>query len=304
MMKSKVVLITCYFGKLPNYFPLWLKSCAYNETFNWIVFTDDKSKYDSPKNVKIIIMSFDDMRKLVKSKVNFATNINKPYKLCDFKVLYGKIFAEYINEYSHWGHCDLDVIWGNLSKFITDDKLQKYDRLFDLGHLSIYKNTDIVNDYYKKEYSGLDYKTILESPHHFGFDENKGMNLIYKENYIPMLVENVCADINYRYFEINVNRINVKHDYFIFDKGQLWGYNQGKPTKEYLYVHLQKRKMLYKKEIESLSKYYIFPISFSADANVQYNLLDKLYFTIKMLKNDIGIRIKWNYHWRLKWVTR
>ena len=42
-MKSKVTFIIPYFGKLPNYFDLFLKSCKYNGGYRWIVFTDDKT---------------------------------------------------------------------------------------------------------------------------------------------------------------------------------------------------------------------------------------------------------------------
>ena len=47
----KVVLITMYFGKLPNYFSLFLKSCEKNKDFNWLIFTDDNTNYNYPKNV-------------------------------------------------------------------------------------------------------------------------------------------------------------------------------------------------------------------------------------------------------------
>lgn len=51
-MKNKVCFVVPYFGKFPSYFDLFLKSCKYNEDFNWIIFTDDKEDYDYPNNVK------------------------------------------------------------------------------------------------------------------------------------------------------------------------------------------------------------------------------------------------------------
>lgn len=303
-MKNKVAIIACYFGKLPNYFPLWLKSCGSNKEFTWFVFTDDVTCYEYSDNIKIISMSFENAKQLVENKVDFKVNIAKPYKFCDFKVLYGIVFEDYIKAYTHWGHCDLDVIFGDLSQFITDDKLEKYDRLYDLGHLSIYKNTDSVNNYYRKCYSGLDYKVILGSPHHFGFDESKGLNLLYRDNKLPMLIENVCADINYRCMEFHVNRTNSIHDYFEYCEGEIWGCNEGRKTVEYSYIHLQKRKMKYADSLKSIEKYYIFPDCFSEDCNMKYDSIDKLRFKLKALCNEMKAKIKWNYHWKYKWLSR
>lgn len=36
---NSVCIIIPYFGKLPNYFQLWLESCKNNDSFTWLVFT-------------------------------------------------------------------------------------------------------------------------------------------------------------------------------------------------------------------------------------------------------------------------
>ena len=48
----KIGIICCYFGSLPNYFNLWLKSCAANPTIDWLFFTD-QSIETLPKNVHL-----------------------------------------------------------------------------------------------------------------------------------------------------------------------------------------------------------------------------------------------------------
>ena len=50
-MKSKVTFLIPYFGILPNYFDLFLKSCEYNAEYQWIVFTDDETPRRWPDNV-------------------------------------------------------------------------------------------------------------------------------------------------------------------------------------------------------------------------------------------------------------
>ena len=96
-MKKRLCFIIPYFGKLPNYFPLFLKSCKANPNFNWIVFTDDDGNYDYPDNVLKVKMTFKECQTLVKSKfeckrvrdaaffliimlVTFAATLLKPQK--------------------------------------------------------------------------------------------------------------------------------------------------------------------------------------------------------------------------------
>ena len=45
----KIAIIVPYFGKMPNYFQLFLNSCASNKKFDWLIFSDDKAKYDYPE---------------------------------------------------------------------------------------------------------------------------------------------------------------------------------------------------------------------------------------------------------------
>ena len=61
-MDKKICLIILYFGKLPNYFDLWLNSCKYNSSIDFLIFTDDRTEYDYPKNVRVIYTSFEKIK--------------------------------------------------------------------------------------------------------------------------------------------------------------------------------------------------------------------------------------------------
>ena len=55
---QKIILIICYFGKLPNYFDLYLETCKYNDTIDFLMFTDQKcNNYNLPNNFKIELIS-------------------------------------------------------------------------------------------------------------------------------------------------------------------------------------------------------------------------------------------------------
>ena len=168
---KKCCFIIPYFGKFNNYFPLFLKTCAWNKDFNWLVVTDDNTKYDYPDNFKIVKMTFSDFKSLVQSKFDFPIALSNPYKLCDYKPAYGYILEEYLTEYKFWGHCDVDVLMGCLSNFITDDILARYDKIFCLGHMVLYKNTKENNRVFMSGYKDYLYKKVFSTNEICWFDE-------------------------------------------------------------------------------------------------------------------------------------
>ena len=97
-MKKKCCFIIPYFGKLPKSFSVFLKTCATNPDFNWLLLTDDKQSFKYPSNVQVEYVSLQDVAKLADSKFGFHVKLDEAYKLCDFKPAYGYIFEEYIKQ--------------------------------------------------------------------------------------------------------------------------------------------------------------------------------------------------------------
>ena len=122
MNKHSVALILPYYGKFPNYFPLWLKSAGANPSFTFMIFTDiDMSGYNIPPNVQVHHMTFEDIKKMISPHLDFDFVCDTPYKLCDYRPMFGLIFEDYLSGYDFWGFCDSDVIFGDMSKYINDD---------------------------------------------------------------------------------------------------------------------------------------------------------------------------------------
>ena len=174
---KKCVLLLPYFGKFNNYFQLFLNSCKKNPTYNWIIFTDCTDKYDYPVNVRVVPMTLYELKKIAEKKLGFSVRMETPYKLCDYKPAYGFLFEEYIEEYEYWGHCDCDLIFGNLEKMLTPLLSQNYDKLFAAGHLTIYKNNYENN---RKFMSSCDdeyyYKNAFTTDNICVFDEDYSKN--------------------------------------------------------------------------------------------------------------------------------
>ncbi|MBQ3532846.1 MAG: hypothetical protein IJA51_03980 [Oscillospiraceae bacterium] len=142
---QKILIILPYFGRFPNYFPLFLQSCRYNPTINWLLLTDNTQEYDYPENINVVHIEFSSIQTAFQQKFDFPIVLHQPYKLCDYRPAYGYLFSEYLNGYDFWGHCDLDLIFGDLRAFFPDEQLAMYDKVGHLGHLTLYRNTPEIN---------------------------------------------------------------------------------------------------------------------------------------------------------------
>ena len=90
-----IQLISCYFGELKPEFYLWLNSCGYNKTIDFLFVTDQVIAADiCPPNVKIVHATLKDIKDVADRIFNFDVELSTPYKLCDYKVAYGLIFRE------------------------------------------------------------------------------------------------------------------------------------------------------------------------------------------------------------------
>jgi len=174
IQKYKLALVVTYFGKIPAYFRYFLQSCSYNTTIDFIIFTDaNYSCYQQYGNVVFIPSNLKKINELASGKFGFPVNIKSAYKLCDLKPMYGLIYEDYLRQYSHWGYCDIDIIFGNLKKCITPYLLHKYDIIsshsqYMSGAFSIYRNTQEVSDLCRKS---KDFKKVLLEDTVFFFDE-------------------------------------------------------------------------------------------------------------------------------------
>jgi hypothetical protein len=145
-MKS-IVIIFPYFGKLPVQYGMWRASALYNPSVDFMFFTDADVK--PAENIIVHKMQFDDFKQIVQKAFNFQIALNRPYKLCEYKQSYGYILQDYINEYDFWGFGDLDLVYGDIRSFLTDDVLT-HKFLLGWGHLTLLRNDEDANTYFMK----------------------------------------------------------------------------------------------------------------------------------------------------------
>lgn len=273
----RIVYIVPYFGKMRKDFNIWLKSCEYNETIDFLVFTDDHEEYNYPTNVRVEYISLGQMKEYIQNNLGFEIALERPYKFCDLKPAYGDIFREYIKGYDFWGHCDTDMIWGDIRKFITDDVLGKYEKIGFLGHSTLYKNTKEINQRYKISIEGYDvnYKKVFTTEQGYHFDEGF-MNKLYKDNNWPLYTGVHFADLTeyrHNFFLTNVEKhLNYSRQIFIWEKGHLFRLylHKHKICKdEFLYIHFLKRNMKLETKLTTVADKLIIYPNVITDANIE-----------------------------------
>lgn len=259
-----IAFVVPYFGRFNNYFQLWLNSCSNNPTIDWLIFTDDVTEFDYPKNVHVFYVSLNDVKNRIETIFEQPVKLEYPYKLCDFKPFYGVIFKDELQKYDFWGYCDVDLIWGNIRKFLTDDLLSNYDKIFEYGHCSLIRNNDELNWAFKKKCNNVvDYKKVLSYPINFYFDEQEQMGVIFDEYYGKTYYKGILYyDVNSMHLNFypapSMKIANCKPSVFEKTADGLWAISYEKHKqikKEYLYAHFQKRNM--KIEIPLLTERYL-----------------------------------------------
>lgn len=278
-----IAYIVPYFGSFPNLFPLWLNNCRYNPTVDWFVFTDDKRVFNYPENVHVYYMSFEEMKQLVQGRFEYNIWLERPYKLCDFKIAYGDIFRDYLKGYDFWGFCDIDMIWGDIRHFLTDDILNRYDKIGHRGHSTLIKNSEFYNNIYKTGLrDGTTYRKIAISPDNCYSDELY-FNRLFKELNIPSYDETIFANLSTLYPNFRLTHLSSSER--TKNKRMIFTSNVGKLIRlsvvgkkiyrdEFMYIHFLKRRIIVQVPPETES-FLIVPNEIIPYYEVQYkDILD------------------------------
>jgi len=150
MSKKKLAILSIYFGQLPVYYPYFLFSAKRNSDIDFYILTDQYSSAKSDKNVHLIPFSYEELRSRIASRAGLECSISDPWKLNEVKPLLGLIMRDLLANYSYWGWSDIDIIWGNISKFLSPVMSKNIDiyttkPFWTAGHCTILKNADACN---------------------------------------------------------------------------------------------------------------------------------------------------------------
>lgn len=302
----KIRIIIPYFGRLPELFKFWYQSALDNPNVDFLFFSD--WHIEQSENIKVVSMGFDEFRKIIQNHYDFSINLPSPYKLCDFRGAYGDIFNEYLKDYDFWGFGDIDMVYGQIRDFITDEVLDKYDVISGWGHLTLYRNNEYCNTFYKTKKEGfLYYKDVFQQAKNIFFDEylHKGLSDLWMELHPDKIWNSFLFD-DISIPSINFNFVSVFHPEYsenlIFEyvnKNLYRIYTKGneiiqEPT---LYAHFQKRSFL-RVKTENTNNFLIIPNKIISVKEISLSRLKRWgrkrelqrYFFIK--KNGWGKKLK------------
>ena len=171
-MKS-IVIIFPYFGILPPQYKMWRESALQNPNIDFMFFTD--ANVEPAKNILVHKMQFEQFQHLARKAFDFPIVLDRPYKLCEYKQAYGYILQDYIKGYDFWGFGDLDLVYGDIRSFITEEVLN-HKFLLGWGHLTLLHNDEETNKYFMEQVDGYQYYKDAFSTSKITFFDEYGYN--------------------------------------------------------------------------------------------------------------------------------
>lgn len=196
--KTTIMLLIPYFGHWPFWMPLFLKSCQFNKDINWLLIGDCGRPENLPNNVQYHYSSFADYCYRVSNKLALQFYPDNPYKLCDLKPALGFIHEQDIQGYDFWGFSDLDLIYGDLKSYFTEDKLRRYS-LFSTherrvsGHLCLMRNNERMRNLFWKIPT---FRKRIQDQQHHALDEGGFSRLFLKRKNFPKLLFTLVGMFN------------------------------------------------------------------------------------------------------------
>lgn len=251
--------------KIARYFPMWLKSAGYNPDIDFLILSDQEIK-DLPGNVSYEKTSMEREILRFEHALKKKITIRDSYKFCDLRPFFGITYEKFLQDYDFWGYCDVDLAFGQVRSFITDEILDNYDRIYDLGLLCLFRNTEEINHIWEMGGSIYSDYDIFRSKGKATSEEYYGLNLICEKNpdKVRWYKKREAADfVKYlSNYEISFSKDNKEYQVFYWEDGHVYrAYweNNGMRSDEYVYIHWQKRKPDILGDIKEGRSFFITP---------------------------------------------
>jgi hypothetical protein len=250
MADKSIIMVMPYFGQWPEWIDLFMISCRWNGSINWLFITDCGVPDCAPDNVKFIQMRYAAYRKFISGRLGIHFPDTSPYKLCDYKPTYGYLHEDLVRGYDFFGFGDIDVIYGNIRQFYTPEVLthnliSTHDRRLS-GHFCLIRNSDRMRNAFRRV---KNWRMYLETKEHRGFDEHKFRRVFLRHNKHPRFLRKISGwfDLYQRatYFKEQYSTILAPvpwHDGSL-DHPQEWHWQRGRLSnsrdgeREFLYLH-------------------------------------------------------------------
>ena len=113
-----LVILTVFFGPLPPWLPLTLHSMAANAPVDFVVVGDAPPPAVLPPNVRFERIGYEEMQRRLAALTSRPVKYTNTYKANDIKPFLPALYPSAFTGYDWWGWADLDVVFGDLLKFL------------------------------------------------------------------------------------------------------------------------------------------------------------------------------------------
>lgn len=240
--EPRVGVVVVYFGALPAYFGLTLRSMRRNPQCDFLFFTDQA--VPAGGNISVVATTLADLRRRIRSCLSDACVLDRPYKVCDYRPAFGELFAAELAPYDYWGHADLDVILGDLSATLPLRHLhaERYDKVLLRGNFALYRNSPYMNGLFRTVAHGVDYRRVFATSDACHFDEWDGIAKLLGPD-LRVWNDSLIFDIDPYRFRPAATALPRVRTRFSWADGRLLASSRDSAPREGLLIHLQKRRM-------------------------------------------------------------
>lgn len=245
----KIAMIVPYFGRRPPYFDVFLKSCERIQTFHWHLLTDCIELPWPSEQVTVHRSTLADCRRMIERAAGQPITLDKPYKLCDYRPVYGLAFPELLEGCTHWGYGDLDLLMGDVDRFFADFLRLGQEKFLIRGHCSVFENTPRMLELFRHRTPEVDFTHVAGTNEACFFDEWGGMAKIYGHAGISVYNDPIMADIykDRAHLSLTEKALDRERQAFFWHEGRIRRFfldGRGElQDDEFCYIHLQKRAM-------------------------------------------------------------
>ena len=148
-----ILIIADYFGEWPKWFGMFLKSCEFNPTIHWRIHTDCAVPERAPTNVEFVNISREAYVRRASDILGLSFGPKDMYNICDLRPTFGVLYADIIRGYDYFGWGDVDVVYGDIRKFYTDEVLSHNvicsNARTCTGHFTLIRNESWLRECFK-----------------------------------------------------------------------------------------------------------------------------------------------------------
>lgn len=178
-MHSIMIFVT-HFGPWPAWIDFFVESCKTNSDIDWVLISDnEKLPRNTSSNISLLSLSLHDYSRMIGDRLGIDFRAVNPYKVADTRPAFGVIHGDLIVDHDFFGYGDMDVIYGHIRHFYTEDVLNEYSVLSThperlCGHFALLRNVKPLRQAFRRIPS---WQALMEQSEPLGIDEEKSLFL-------------------------------------------------------------------------------------------------------------------------------